>query len=528
VKQLAVFLTAMSLTFALVSAGAGAATICVSVVAPSCSSNQPGLQAALDAAEATTERDRVVVGAGTFDGPFLYAAGANGGGIDLVGQGSQTILTDSTNAPVNGITVVDLRADGAGNSANVSDLSVHLPPNATAGNPGNIGIDAAGTVQRVEVSGSATEPGGNKQAGVLLQAGETLSSSEIHLPATPPCGSFGGGVAVESSGPAPATISDVEIVAPVGIEAEGAKAIVSRSNITSQVNGIDVCTSQVVAEDSLFRFTGGIGISVNTGRCGATPASFSGRQLTIVGPGVATGIGVEVSATNQAPGIPRSAEIDHSIIRSVATAFRTRTQDPASTATATTSVSASDFEAARVTTTTGGGGAASFLQPQANIDADPLFADPLTSDFSLLPGSPAIDASFSPPLAAGESATDLAGNPRITDGDGDGVAERDMGALESPAVAPPDRQAPETTITKGPKKSIETNAKRKRVAFKFKSSEEGSTFECRIDKGHFKPCTSPFAHKFDLGRHRFQVRATDAAGNVDETPAAKRFHIRPA
>jgi hypothetical protein len=65
-----------------------------------------------------------------------------------------------------------------------------------------------------------------------------------------------------------------------------------------------------------------------------------------------------------------------------------------------------------------------------NISADPLLA----ADFRPLAGSPAIDAG-----AAGASvpATDQAGNPRPTDGDGDGVALVDMGALEAPAMPAP-------------------------------------------------------------------------------------------
>ncbi|MGD8451883.1 MAG: right-handed parallel beta-helix repeat-containing protein [Phycisphaerae bacterium] len=64
-----------------------------------------------------------------------------------------------------------------------------------------------------------------------------------------------------------------------------------------------------------------------------------------------------------------------------------------------------------------------------NIDEDPLFVDPASGDFHLSPDSPCIDAgdpAFVP--APGES--DLDGQYRLWDGDGNGVAIVDMGADE--------------------------------------------------------------------------------------------------
>jgi hypothetical protein len=65
-----------------------------------------------------------------------------------------------------------------------------------------------------------------------------------------------------------------------------------------------------------------------------------------------------------------------------------------------------------------------------NVSADPLFVS--STDYRLQPGSPAIDAGD--PEATSPPATDLAGAPRITDGNGDGLAVVDMGAYEAQSM----------------------------------------------------------------------------------------------
>ena len=81
---------------------------------------------------------------------------------------------------------------------------------------------------------------------------------------------------------------------------------------------------------------------------------------------------------------------------------------------------------------------------------------------------------------------------------------------------------PETTILKGPKGKVAArNAK-----FKFASSDPGSTFECKLDRKPFRKCKSPKKYKnLKPGRHVFRVRAIDAAGSVDPTPAKRRWRV---
>jgi len=65
-----------------------------------------------------------------------------------------------------------------------------------------------------------------------------------------------------------------------------------------------------------------------------------------------------------------------------------------------------------------------------NRSVDPRFVAPANGDYRLQPGSLAVDAGDS--TVADVPATDLDGDPRVVDGDSDGVAVVDMGAWERP------------------------------------------------------------------------------------------------
>jgi subtilisin-like proprotein convertase family protein len=90
-------------------------------------------------------------------------------------------------------------------------------------------------------------------------------------------------------------------------------------------------------------------------------------------------------------------------------------------------------------------------------------------------------------------------------------------------TAPTDRTPPETTITKRPPN---TTTKHK-ATFAFRSSEPGSTFECRLDGNlSFSRCTSPqIVRRMYAGAHSFAVRARDRAGNVDISPARDAWKV---
>ncbi|HET6998249.1 MAG TPA: SBBP repeat-containing protein [Solirubrobacterales bacterium] len=98
-----------------------------------------------------------------------------------------------------------------------------------------------------------------------------------------------------------------------------------------------------------------------------------------------------------------------------------------------------------------------------------------------------------------------------------------------PVVVPPSG-ALDTRITKRPTKVVKTKGKRARVTFRFTASRPGASFECAVDDKRFSRCSSPLTIKVPAQektrRHRFRVRAVDAAGNPDSTPALARFRVR--
>ncbi len=85
-----------------------------------------------------------------------------------------------------------------------------------------------------------------------------------------------------------------------------------------------------------------------------------------------------------------------------------------------------------------------------------------------------------------------------------------------------DTIAPDTTITSG----LSGTVKDKSASFSFSSTEANSKFECSLDGAAFSSCTSPAKYNgLKDGQHTFRVRAIDAAGNVDPTPASNTWTV---
>ncbi len=84
------------------------------------------------------------------------------------------------------------------------------------------------------------------------------------------------------------------------------------------------------------------------------------------------------------------------------------------------------------------------------------------------------------------------------------------------------RPPADTTITSAP--PADTNATG--ASFSFIASDAGPSFECKLDAGAFGACGSPKTYaSLAEGAHTFSVRAVDAAGNADPTPATHAWTV---
>ena len=83
-------------------------------------------------------------------------------------------------------------------------------------------------------------------------------------------------------------------------------------------------------------------------------------------------------------------------------------------------------------------------------------------------------------------------------------------------------RTPRSTSTPSPLTNSAT------AAFSFTATEAGSAFACQLDGGGFGACTSPKSYAaLAAGTHTFEVRATDAAGNVGPSPVTFTWTIDP-
>ena len=97
----------------------------------------------------------------------------------------------------------------------------------------------------------------------------------------------------------------------------------------------------------------------------------------------------------------------------------------------------------------------------------------------------------------------------------------------SGATSQGDTTPPATRMTSSPSDRSKSSS----ASFEFAGSEDGTpiaklSYECKLDSGAFAPCTSPQSYNGLLdGSHTFLVRARDAGGKLDPSPASRTWVV---
>jgi hypothetical protein len=151
------------------------------------------------------------------------------------------------------------------------------------------------------------------------------------------------------------------------------------------------------------------------------------------------------------------------------------------------------------------------------------------SGTNAITASPVFSGGSAPATYAGYALTTSSpGKSNASDGTDRGIATD--GSTPSPPPPPPppppaDTTPPDTTISSGPTGTTSDAT----PSFAFSATEPGSAFECKVDTGGWSACSSPYTTAMlSDGSHTVAVRATDAAGNVDASPATRSFTVATA
>ena len=496
----AVLLTSAGTTGVVLSAPAYATdhVMCVNnPIGVTCDQSFGSLATALATANGNDLDDVIHVGAGTYgDGP--YNLDELGHHVTIIGAGQ-------------GSTFLTLGAAGAqtylsATRATIRDLTIDM--NATT-STGDIGLDVStSTVESVTVDGSNT----TGATGIALDA-SSLSASTVDM--TRSSGASTTGVNHFASG----TVTDTTITAAGAYyhSTSGTTASLSRVTIYTSFAGITDTAGSVAVDDTLIDLgtaPEGTGLAALNDNSSNGAKSIVADHVTITGGG---DFSVGAGAYARAPGALQQSSITltNSVISGPETSLDVQAtndglQGANSTATITTSYS--DWSTQRVIS--GSHGNATLTSGAGHLNVNPGFRNAAAGDYRLSATSPLIDKGAP---GTGGPALDLNEGARVLDGNADGVAVRDMGAYEAPRKL--DTTAPNTTITSHPRK----RTTKRRVTFRFTSNEAHVTYQCRIDRKAWSVCTSPKTVRVTRGWHIFRVRARDAAGNLDTTPATWRF-----
>lgn len=355
-------------------------------------------QNALDAAAATPDADRILLGAETYTAGtvagYVYNAPSP---VEVVGAGvGKTVLTGQTGAD----SVLHM-SGGAGTA--VSDLTIRLPQGV------GVGLNTDNTARRIEVIEAAGVPITGAGYGVYLGNGATLDESTVTLKALPTGVFIANGHVSRST---VTTAGDSAIKVNNGsIERSRVKGF---TGVEAYGGVSSIVSSQIIGGENYGIWVGSY--------AGVDRTVVNAENVTILGGDAGKGA---YATTELDTGWSAELHLTNSLIRGFPSSLAATAPG---TGEAKVVASYSDYVPPGAGAATGA--KASIEGTNVSNVGDAGFVNAAGGDFHLLAGAPLVDAG-DPATAQG---LDLDGNALVTDGNGDGAARRDIGAFEALAV----------------------------------------------------------------------------------------------
>jgi len=427
-------------------------------------------------------------------------------------DGGALLIASSTRAELRNVTIVDNAAYGGGGIANHGTLV--LTDSLIAGNtslPGGVsgggGISSEGllTVQRSIIEdNTATSGGGIAIYGLWL--GSPLIEQSLIRANTATGG--GGGIYV--------------------VNAEGVRVNDSTiaSNSAYRGGGVDVSIPDSRVQLRHVTITGNtaeLGGGVST----ATSSYVSGIN-SIIEDGTRGNVSMSATVTGDAGLVPVTDDTGRIFMYSL------RADSPAIDSGSPGSCTAVDQRGVgRPAGSNCDAGAVEVLPPDTVITFGPPAATPSTASLITFDGVATgalvtrFECSFNGTAFASCSSPLLVDFPEgertfsVRSVDAGGIVD------DTPATVTwwVDQTAPGTSIDAQPAPFSSDRS----PTFEFSGTDSGSgvaRFECRLDGGPFANCASPHQlSELGEGAHTFEVRAVDAAANIDATPASSSWTV---
>jgi hypothetical protein len=392
---------------------ASAADYCVYPNTSCGPNNTQDLQQTLESAASTQEADRVLLGAMTYVAPnpmgFRYIGDSP---VEIVGAGrGQSILT----AQSGGLRVLYL--DGHPGSS-IHDLTIHLPSHVGLGFSGLV---TSATARRIELTEDTAQ--GEHRYGAMVLEGGLLEDSRVSLEGMP--GATGVLLAEATAFTGPSKLRDSRVTSRgVGVSIEG-PSLVERSFVLGGNRAVSAAGNDVAVRESVLTINGGAGAVLHAHTAPNWDTNVTADGLTIfAAPSVPDEGGVQVTT---APDTARSVHL--TLTNSIVRGFTPLAAVAGAGGKATIAASYSDYDPSG-NIALGGAIAESHVSNVGNAGFDESTWPP----YGLLPTSPLLDRG-DPDAPQG---MDVKGDPRVADGNGDGIARRDLGAHElQPATTGP-------------------------------------------------------------------------------------------